>query len=354
MKKTVFLLLLNLCLVSSYAQKKTFIINKSLNDVINLYERSYTNDLEEIDAVQEVSDHEADYFTFIKIANEDYLNGSDNHYLILKNTGVSSEVKLMNSEWNIEFNKITENKTACIITLQKIIPHKNSKASIIVNESISSGVLEQEITDFLENNDAIEITEFVVASVEGSYDNAVSAVEAVTAADYDEDLIVVDSAVSFYSDIDFANFTKMLSAKKLIALPNTLDFFIKNIGETPTIIENETCKNDEYYNWIFSNDVNLIYFILKDSNQTYSISYFGEEKITGLPLGLTFNQTTFDACKKKFAANGAKSYQETEDDSEGDSARAFLVMEFKYEKYFVTLGFYNNDYLTSIKVSTVK
>lgn len=351
MKKTVFLLLLNFCLVSSYAQKKPFIINKSLNDVINLYQTSYTNDLEEIDAVQEVSDNEADYFTFIKIVNEDYLNGSDNHYLILENTGISSKVQLVNSEWNIEFNKIKENKTECIITLQKIIPHKNSKASINVSKSISSGVLEQEIADFLENNDAIQDAEVVE-------DYAEDAVEVDSAyVDFDgyaAESVEVDSVLAVYTDIDFANFTKMLNAKKMIALPNNLAFFTKNIGESPNIIENETCKNNEYYNWSFSNEVDLIYFILKDSNQAYSLSYFGEEKITGLPLGLVFNQTTFEQCKKKFAANGAKSHQETEEDSEGESSRAFLVMEFKLEKYFVTLGFYNNDYLTSIQISTSK
>lgn len=308
------------------------IINQPFDEVFSKYE-TYHNKLE-LQEPTEASMDNSSFSTTLKIADEDYFDGNSNPYLKLKYKKSPTSPTLVNSEWEIKLKKIDDNRTELMVLLKKIIPSKEAKGNIIINESISSGQLEQEIAAFLENEQEVaEISEEEESNNE----------------EYTEYVYAENS-----STLDFTNFKQMFDSKKLIPLPTTLEFFTQNIGENPDVKTNEACLNDEYYSWNFENNVNLIYYILKDKNQVYSLSYFGEEEINGLPFDLVFNQSTFNECKQKFSANGAEWYQETEEIPNTNTSRAFLILEFKYEKYYVQLGFYNNEYVTSIQVSTSK
>jgi hypothetical protein len=319
MKKILFLITCHLFLICIFGQQKTYIIDKNLNQVVNKFS-DYKNDFGSLD-VMAGTDNEI--VTTYKIKHEDYFNSTGGRYLKLAYSNRPSSSSLVDSDWDIIFRKTNDDKVECTITLKKIMPSMPARSN-------STGKLEKEITDFLQD----EI-------MNGEERTSVEVFE-------------VNDSSQQKNIPNFQPFRTLLNEKKVISLPNTLTNFIDKLGSNPIILSNEACENNEYYSWNFSNEVNLIYFRLKNQNQAYSLSYFGDNVIEGLPLGLSFRQTTFQSCKAKYAKYSAKWHQETEEDPNTNTSRAYTVLEFRMESYFVTLGFYDNEHLSSIQLSTSK
>jgi hypothetical protein len=297
------------------------IIDKKLDQILAKYSE-YKNELGSQDIM---AGTDAEIYTTFKITREDYFNDAGGRYLKLAYNNNSSSSSIVASDWDISFKKTSDDKVACTITLKIIKPSAGSKSNIIITKSYSTGKLEKEIIEFLEDRETI--------APEGTTE---------------------DDSNQPTNTIAFEHFRTLLTEKKIINLPNTLINFKEKIGSKPNVLSNEACDNDEYYNWTFSNGVNLIYYKLKNQNQAYSLSYFGDNVIEGLPLDLSFKQTTFQACKIKYAKYGAKWHQESETDPNTNTSNVYLVLEFKMEKYFVTLGFYDSNYLSSVQLSTSK
>jgi hypothetical protein len=321
MKKKILFIICHLTIICSFGQAKIVIIDKKLDQVLAKY-NDYKNELGSHDIM---AGTDTEIYTTFKITSEDYFNDAGGRYLKLAYNNNSSISSLVASEWDISFKKTSDDKVECRIALKKIMSRGGIPSHIIVAKSYSTGKLEKEIIDFLE-------------------DKVTIATEATTENDSSQPT----------STVEFNHFRTLLTEKKIINLPNTLINFKEKIGAKPNVLSNEACENDEYYSWGFSNGVNLIYYKLKNQNQAYSLSYFGDNVIGGLPLDLSFKQTTFEACKIKYAKHGAKWHQESETNPNTNASHTYLVLEFKMEKYFVTLGFYDSNYLSSVQLSTSK
>lgn len=324
-------LLIGLLLIKaslSFAQEKTFTVDKNFNATIELVGKlqSQLAD-EEFDAVK--SDNM--FATDIVIKKEQYGLSPKDNFLLLKYK--SKPIKAtVSSTWNITLKIISADKTSVKVRLAKIEADKLSKLQIDPAKTTSSGKLEKMLKNFIERNTDKE--EYVVST-----------------ANTQEAIDVAEAATT--SQSTNADLSKLLDKNKLIPLPVTVDYFTKRLGFEPRTAENELCEKGIYYIWDLENEVNFIYSRLKDKNQYASIAYFGDEKISGLPLGLTFNESTFDQCKYKFAKYKPTWHQETTEVSSTES-KAFLILEFKVNQYYVQLGFYNNKYVTSVQISTKK
>ncbi|WP_316802467.1 hypothetical protein [Pedobacter nototheniae] len=308
----------------SFAQQKTFTVDKNLNETIDLvskFQSQLTN--QEFDAVK----GDDIFLTDIAINKEQYSLSSKDNFLILKYKNKPVKA-IISSSWNIKLQGITGNKTTITLSLKKIDPDRTSKPQIDLTKTKSSGKLEAMLKNFIESNTDKE--EYVLNTPGNN--NA------------------LDVAQATNTNI---NLGVLLDKNKLIPLPVTVDYFTKRLGLEPKTAENELCEKGIYYIWDLENGVNFIYSRLKDKNQYASIAYFGDEKISGLPLGLTFNESTFEQCKYRFAKYKPSWQQETTEVSATES-KAFLILEFKVNQYFVQLGFYNNKYVTSVQVSTKK
>jgi hypothetical protein len=325
MKNKIPFLLNLLFILNSFSQTKTAIIDKNIDQVVNKFS-NYKNELGNEDIT---AGTDSEMSTTYKIRGEDYFKQVELKYLKLVYNNNSSSSSIVDSDWDIQFKKISDQQTECSITLKKIIPRAGLKSNIILKESTSTGRLEKEIIDFINDveSNGIENTD------NSEKTNAVEE-NTITAA--------------------FENFGSLLNEKKIISLPTTLANFEEKIGSKANVLRNEACENDEYYSWTFSNGINLIYYKLKNQNQAYSLSYFGDDVIDGLPLDLSFKKSSLQECKIKYAKYGAKSHQESETDPNTNETHTYSIVDFKSGQYFVTLGFYDNKYLSSIQLSTSK
>nr|WP_199158963.1 hypothetical protein [Pedobacter sp. ASV2] len=312
----------------SFAQEKEFTVSKNFNttiDLVSKFQSQLAN--QEFDAVK--SDNM--FATDIAINKEQYGLTQKDNFLLIKYKSKPTKATV-SSTWNITLKKISANKTAVKVRLAKIDADKISKSQIDATKTTSSGKLEKMLKNFIERNTDKE--EYIIGTT--STEEAVDVAEA--------------AAINQSTNADLG---KLLDKNKMIPLPVTVDYFTKKLGFEPRTAENELCEKGIYYIWDLENEVNLIYSRLKDKNQYASIAYFGDEKISGLPLGLIFNESTFDQCKSKFAKYKPTWHQETTEVSATES-KAFLILEFKVNQYYVQLGFYNNKYVTSVQVSTKK
>jgi hypothetical protein len=326
MKNTFLFLVCLLYAILSFSQAKIVIINQTLDQVTAKFSE-YKNYLGSYDIM--AGTDEAIQTTF-KIKYEDYFKDAGEKYLKLAYTDKPSSSSLVDSNWDISFKKTKDDKVEFTIALNKIMPRAGLKSNIIIAESYSTGKLEKEIIDFIESD------------------------KTQSTSSYEQEEQTENEITQATNNIAFDSFKTLLNEKKVVSLPNTLIQFKEKIGSNPNVLSNEACENDEYYSWGFSNGVNLIYYKLKNQNQAYSLSYFGDSAIAGLPLDLVFKQTTFQECKIKYARYAAKWHQESETDPNTNASHTFLVLEFKMDQYFVTLGFYDNNYLSSIQLSTSK
>jgi hypothetical protein len=325
MKKRILVLsILLLNAIYAFAQEKEFVIDKEFNDVITQVS-NFQNQF--LDDFASASGDDKIFETEINIKEEQYLERTGSNYLKLKYKNKEG-IAIMTSNWSIKLEKISNNKTKVLITLMASQPDNLYKKNIDIAKTVSSGKLEKDLKDYIDNNSA--------------NDNAENREE-----------IFRDSTAFFVEEKNSDFLKNLLDKNKLIPLPTNVEYFTKKLKFEPVIADNKLCEKGHYYIWNFDSEVNLIYSRLKDKTQYYSIAYFGEEKISNLPLNLSFNSSTFDECKSKFAKYKPKWHQETESINENEST-AFLVLEFKTEQYYVQLGFYNNHYLTSVQLSTSK
>lgn len=90
---------------------------------------------------------------------------------------------------------------------------------------------------------------------------------------------------------------------------------------------------------------------MNDGSESITINNFSNSIVTGLPLGLLFNQSTAEECFYKFKKHKAVRYQESYEVNDIESS-AFTVVEFSIDTVFYKLSFVNDDLLTGIVIST--
>lgn len=336
MKKTIALSILLLNSICALAQEKEFIVNENIKDVdtkVSKFQSSISSGISFGSSNDEMSE------TDIVIKDEEYPSENAKNYL--KQTNTSSKNRLeITSTWNVQLHKINNNSTKVSVLLQNT---NNKKYKFI-----SSGKLEEELKNYINSHSIDEFKE----ELEPREGDSIFAEYASSDNDFGDFTDTAQAADS--KDVtDEYPYLKNLVNNNDITLPTTVEYFTKKIGFKPETIENELCEKGVYYHWYFEPEVSVIYSRLKDKSQSYGISYFGNYKIKNLPLGLSFNDITFYECKSKFAKYNPNAYQTTESVSDLES-RVISVIDFKTQKYYVRLGFYNNEYLTSILISTSK
>jgi hypothetical protein len=70
-------------------------------------------------------------------------------------------------------------------------------------------------------------------------------------------------------------------------------------------------------------------------------SVLWRQKVSGLPYGLVFNESTASECKTKFARYNAQLYQTTVE-ANANTSSALTVVTFKMNNSFVRLEFETN------------
>lgn len=331
MKKIIALSILLLNSIYALAQEKEFVVNENIQDVdikVSKFQSTISSGIS----------FGGLFETDIVIKDEEYPSEDAKNYLKQKNASSKNRL-VITSTWNVQLLKLNNNSTKVSVILQST---NNKKYKFI-----SSGKLEEELKNYI-NSHSIDQFKEEMEPREGD------SIFAEYASDDNESRDFTDTAQAVDNDItDEYPYLKNLVNNNEITLPSTVEYFTKKIGFKPETIENELCEKGVYYHWYFEPEVSVIYSRLKDKSQSYGISYFGNYKITNLPLGLSFNDITFYECKSKFAKYKPKAYQTTESVSDTES-KAISVIDFKTEKYYVRLGFYNNEFLTSILISTSK
>ena len=149
-----------------------------------------------------------------------------------------------------------------------------------------------------------------------------------------------------------AGISKILNKNQLVTLPAKLIFFVNNIEGEIRREYSEACEGNFYDIWDTKTGVNIIYVTLLDKTQYVSIVYRESNKVAGLPLGLIFNESTFNECKNNFKKYNAKWSQVAGD--EQDSVVHFQI-SFNIGKLFIDLDFFGEDkLLQSIRIATKK
>lgn len=142
-----------------------------------------------------------------------------------------------------------------------------------------------------------------------------------------------------------------LFPKGLIKLPSSFENFSKILNTTPRTIENANCIDNVFYSWDFENDFNLIHMKMTNNLEMYSIKYFGEDNVKGLPFDLVFNESEANEVKHRLSKFNASIYNSSSEEANNTSV-SFLVVEFQKDGLFVQLEFdpkYNK--LKTVKIA---
>lgn len=142
---------------------------------------------------------------------------------------------------------------------------------------------------------------------------------------------------------------KTLFGKGLISLPATEKKFSQLLKKSPEILSCDDCMNSEYYSWNFEDYFNMIYVKMNDNEEYYSLQYYGEDEVSGLPHGLIFNNSSPTECRDKFVRYNAQLYQ-TAVNVDENTSKALTLVTFKMNTSYIRLEF-GNEYLTKIIVS---
>ena len=150
-----------------------------------------------------------------------------------------------------------------------------------------------------------------------------------------------------------AGISKILNVNKLITLPAKLIFFVNNVEGEIRREYSEACEGSFYDIWDTKVGVNVILVTLLNKTQYVSIAYREANQVSGLPLGLIFNESTFAECKNNFKKYNAKWSQVVGD--EQDNGITHFQLSFAVGKLFIDLDFFGEEkLLQSIRIATTK
>ncbi|WP_162926070.1 hypothetical protein [Chryseobacterium aurantiacum] len=338
----ILTLIFIICFSMSFGQKVEFTVPKNieiLENVIFNFENDFTKN-ESMDAA--ASTAVGSFSTNINLYNLKYDAGSKNPYLELAlNKGAKPKQFIQQASWNVTLTKISKKSTKVSIFLENITPDSWSKKEVDVKQSKSTGKLEKEIKEFLLNQkESKTLSAQAVADAAAPASDQMAEAEAQIAEI--ENRRTIEKTTS-------QKLQGLFGKKQFISLPTTADTFTKFLQIQPTEPECENCKGGKYSSWDIEEVFNLIYAKMNDGEEYYALQYYGDKKVSGLPYGLVFNESSPTECQTKFARYKAQLYQTTVETDENTS-KALTVVTFKMNTNFVRLEF-GNQYLTRLVVS---
>ncbi|AZA84857.1 hypothetical protein C1637_18930 [Chryseobacterium lactis] len=335
----ILTLLFIVCFSLYFGQKTEFTIPKSIETLQNAvfyFSNEFTKD--EAKAAAASDDN---FSTTVDLYNLKYDAGYKNPYLklALKN-GAQSKQFIQQAVWNVTMKKISKKSTKVSIFLQTVTPDRWSKKDVDVKQTQSTGKVEQEIKEFLLNYKEPKVSEALAAAIGATDAAAAEAMATAQVTDF-ETRNSVEKVTS-------KKLQSLFSKKEFISLPTISEKFTKLLQIQSSEQECEDCKKGKYSSWDFD-DFNMIYTQMNDGKEYYALQYYGDQKVSGLPYGLVFNDSSPTECKTKFARYNAQLYQTTVDTDES-SSKALTVVTFKISTSFVRLEF-GNGYLTRLVIS---
>lgn len=335
-----------LCFSLSFAQKVEFTVPKSIDVLENIifdFKNDFTKDI-----AADAAAMEDNFSTTVDLFNLKYDSGNKNPYLNLAlNKGAKNKQFIERASWMVTFKKISKKSTKVTIDIESIIPDRWSKKEVDVKLTKSTGKVENEIKEFLLTYKKPKSSAWATADAA-----AEPTVEQMAAAEAEA------QAVAHMEELDNRRQIKQTTSKKLqalfgkkqfITLPAASDTFTKLLQLQPNELECESCKGGKYSSWDIDEVFNLIYAKMNDGLEYYALQYYGDQKVSGLPYGLVFNESSASECKSKFARYNAQLYQTTVE-VDANTSSALTVVTFKMDNRFVRLEF-GNQYLTRLLVS---
>ncbi|MGU3376046.1 hypothetical protein [Chryseobacterium sp. M5A1_1a] len=342
----ILTLIFLVCFSLSFGQKVEFTVAKNievLENIIFNFENDFTKN-EGVASAASASD--GGFSTTIDLYNLKYDASYKNPYLeLVLNKGAKSKQFIQHASWNVTLNKLSKKSTKVTIFLENITPDSWSKKEVDVKQTKSTGKLEKEIKEFLLNN-----KESKTSSAQAVAEAAAPTSDQMEAAEVQAEAQMAEiEARNSLEKTSSKKLQNLFSKKQFISLPTTADAFTKLLQIQPSELECETCKGGKYSSWDIEEVFNLIYAKMNDGEEYYALQYYGDKKVSGLPYGLIFNESSPTECQSKFARYNAQLYQTTVDTDE-NSSKALTVVTFKINTNFVRLEF-GNQYLTRLVVS---
>ncbi|WP_419494112.1 hypothetical protein [Chryseobacterium bernardetii] len=340
----LFTAISSLCFSLSFAQKVEFTVPKSIDVLENIifdFKNNFTKDIA-VDAAA----MEDNFSTTVDLFNLKYDTGNKNPYLNLAlNKGAKSKQFIERASWMVTFKKISKKSTKVTIDIESIVPDRLSRKDVDLKLTQSTGKVENEIKEFLLTYNKQKSSEWATADDSAEPSEAQIAVaEAQAAAQMEE----FDNRKLIHQTTS-KKLQSLFSKKQFITLPTTADTFTNLLQIQPSELECENCKSGKYASWDIEEVFNLIYARMNDGEEYYALQYYGDKKVSGLPYGLVFNESTASECKTKFARYNAQLYQTTVE-ADANTSSTLTVVTFKMNNSFVRLEF-GNQYLTRLLVS---
>ncbi|MBP2616363.1 hypothetical protein [Chryseobacterium jejuense] len=333
-----------LCFSLSFAQKVEFTVPKSIDVLENIifdFKNDYTKEI-----AADAAAMEDNFSTTVDLFNLKYDTGNKNPYLNLAlNKGAKNKQFIERASWMVNFKKISKKSTKVTIDIESIVPDRWSKKDVDVKLTKSTGKVENEIKEFLLTYKKPESYAQATADAAAEpTEEQMAAAEAQAVAQMEE----LDNR-KLIQQTTSKKLQALFSKKQFITLPTTADTFTKLLQIQPSEPECETCKGGKYSSWDIDEVFNLIYAKMNDGEEYYALQYYGDQKVSGLPYGLVFNESSASECKAKFARYNAQLYQTTVE-VDANTSSALTVVTFKMDNRFVRLEF-GNQYLTRLLVS---
>lgn len=334
-----------LCFSLSFAQKVEFTVPKSI-DVLENIIFDFQNDFTKPIALDAAATSD-DFSTTVDLFDLKYDGKTKNPYLNLAlHKGAKSRQFIQRASWMVTFKKISKKNTKVSIDLESIVPDRLSKKDVDVKLTQSTGKVENEIKEFLlhyKKPKSSSAHATADAAAEPTAEQiAVAEAQAVAQMEELENRRLIQKSTS-------KKLQALFSKKQFITLPTTADTFTGLLQISPTEPECKDCKGGKYSSWDIDEVFNLIYAKMNGGEEYYALQYYGDQKVSGLPYGLVFNESTASECQSKFARYNAQLYQ-TAVEVDANTSSALTVVTFKMNKSFIRLEF-GNQYLTRLLVS---
>jgi hypothetical protein len=322
-----------------FGQKVEFTVPKSIETLQNsiFY---FSNDFTK-DEAKAAAASDDNFSTTVDLYNLKYDTDYKNPYLklALKN-GAKPKQFIQQAVWNVTMKKVSGKSTKVSVFLETVTPDRWSKKDIDIKQTQSTGKVEQEIKEFLLNYNEPKVSEALEAAADAADVAATEAMATAQVADFE--------ARNSIEKVASKKLQTLFGKKQFISLPSTSGTFTKLLQIQPSELECGDCKNGKYSSWDFD-DFNMIYTQMTTGLEYYALQYYGSQKVSGLPYGLVFNESSPTECKTKFERYNAQLYQTTVDTDE-NSSKALTVVTFKINTSFVRLEF-GNEYLTRLVIS---
>lgn len=333
------LLLFVICCSLYFGQKVEFTVSKDI-ETLQSSVFNFSNDFTKDEAKDAAASDEA-FSTTVDLYNLKYDTDYKNPYLNLAlKKGAKSKQFIRQASWNVTLKKISPKSTKVSVFLEKVFPDSWSEKEVDVKQTKSTGKVEQEIKEFLLSYNEMKVSEALDEAADAADIAATEAMATAQVADFE--------ARNSIEKVTSKKLQSLFSKKQFISLPTTSGNFTKLLQIQPSELECGDCKNGKYSSWDFD-DFNMIYTQMTTGLEYYALQYYGDQKVSGLPYGLVFNDSSPSECKTKFARYNAQLYQTTVDTDE-NSSKALTVVTFKMNTHFVRLEF-GNEYLTRLVIS---